>query len=170
MTTSRKTSDSSERSDLSSTISNPNSNTSTPATSGLPSKAECDLHEAQETDDYDGYPDEPVKGWPQVAKLMAETPDFACFPRFPDLNIKSLLYYQVELTCLRKELHQIEWDDRRNGEGDVREYATRADYLIDPFDLDDESNKKQWKLIRRIRVLLKEYSKLHQPSIFSKSS
>lgn len=160
MTTSRKTSDSSDRSDLSSTISNPNSNTSIPVTSEFSSKAECDLHEAQETDNSDDYPDEPVKGWPQVAKLMAENPDFACFPRFPDLNIKSLLYYQVELTCLRKELHQTEWDDKRKGEGDVRKYARRADYLIDPFNLDDECSKKQWKLLQRIRVLLREYSKI----------
>jgi hypothetical protein len=76
---------------------------------------------------------------------MAKTPDFTALPRFRDLNVKSLLYYQVELTKLRKRLHRQEYRD-------ANKYAERADFLI------TDKNSKQYKLIKKIRKVLKEYS------------
>lgn len=55
----------------------------------------------------------PVAGWPRVSMFMAKKPHFASFARFSDLNVKSLLYYQAQLTSLRKQLHIQERDDQR---------------------------------------------------------
>lgn len=101
--------------------------------------------------------DNPVQGWPQVAMLMAKTPDFASFSRFRDLNIKSLLYYQAELTRLRKKLHEEELEDARRGDAEASKYARRADMLINS----EEPNDSQWELVKQIRVVLKEYSELN---------
>ena len=55
----------------------------------------------------------PVAGWPMVSSFMAKRPDLASSSRFSDLNVKSLLYYQAQLTSLRKQLHIQEHDDKR---------------------------------------------------------
>lgn len=88
---------------------------------------------------------------------MAKTPDFAAFPRFRDLNVKSLLYYQVELTKLRRKLHDQEYED--NGKPsddelfpDAADFAERADFLV------ENQNSPQFMIIKEIRRLLKEYS------------
>ena len=86
---------------------------------------------------------------------MAKTPDFASFSRFRDLNIKSLLYYQAELTELRKKLHKEEWADYRRGDEDTKWFFKRADLLIDS---EDEPNHPQWETMKQIRVVLKDYS------------
>ncbi|KAL5397896.1 hypothetical protein PMIN02_001913 [Paraphaeosphaeria minitans] len=96
-------------------------------------------------------PKGPVEGWPQLAQLMADIPEVAAFPRFRDLNTKSLLYYQVELNSLRKKLHTLEHvdkiDPRRNY------YSLYADVLIN-----EENVSEQLKIIHRVRKVLKEYN------------
>ena len=145
---------SSHRSDLSATIFDPNSTRTTPLNSCFPTSAPLD-HPNLADGDVENDLDRPVPGWPRVAMLMAKTPDFASFSRFRDLNIKSLLYYQAELTKLRAKLHEEEWQDYRRGDEDAREFASRADYLIMS---EDEVNHRQWDIMKQIRVLLKEYS------------
>jgi hypothetical protein len=54
----------------------------------------------------------PLHGWPELAQLMAQNADLQAFT---DLNVKSLLYYQVELTDLREELRKLEWTDHLEG-------------------------------------------------------
>jgi hypothetical protein len=83
---------------------------------------------------------------------MAKTPDFAAFPRFRDLNIKSLLYYQVELTKLRDKLRVQEYEDSGKS-GDAGHFAERADYLVDK----DNQGSAQFTIIKDIRIVLKEY-------------
>jgi hypothetical protein len=151
-------SNSTHGSDLSATVLNPNSSGNTPIHDQFPADSTNNTDNspyAQDAENVEDDLDVPVPGWPNVAMLMAKTPDFASFSRFRDLNIKSLLYYQAELTKLRKKLHEQEWEDYRRGDNKARNYAERADYLIN-------SKKKncheQWKLIKEIRVILKEYS------------
>lgn len=105
--------------------------------------------------DYEGdLPEDPVLGWPRLALLMAKTPDFAAFSRFRELNIKSLLYYQVQLKMLRNDLHKQEYvDNGSRKESGPEKYAERADFLI------MDENSEQFKLIKKIRRVLKEYSK-----------
>ena len=58
----------------------------------------------------------PLHSWPELAKLIEDNRAFEAFPAFRDLNIKSLLCYQCELTELRERLHALEWDDHLAGE------------------------------------------------------
>lgn len=107
------------------------------------------------------YPDKPLPGWPEVAILIADTPDFQAFPSFRDLNIKSLLYYQAELTYLRESLHRAEYDDFRLKDRHLPgadKFEENLDDLIRSQDYEDNCSRKQWDLIVRIRQVLKEYS------------
>ncbi|KAF1972000.1 hypothetical protein BU23DRAFT_364109, partial [Bimuria novae-zelandiae CBS 107.79] len=90
-----------------------------------------------------------VQGWPQLAQLMAKTPDFAAFPRFRDLNVKSLLYYQCELNSLRRRLHELEYADKFDG----KSYAEYADDLVN-----DGLKSEQYQTMKEIRRALKEYN------------
>jgi len=47
-------------------------------------------------------------GWPRLAEIMADVPEFAAFPRFRDLNIKNLLYYKVQLDVVREKIMNAE--------------------------------------------------------------
>ncbi|ESZ93177.1 hypothetical protein SBOR_6456 [Sclerotinia borealis F-4128] len=108
-------------------------------------------------------PEKPLPGWPLVSKLIAKYPDLEAFKAFRDLNIKSLLYYQAELENLRMKLHQAEYTEYRQGE---QEGITRAsmmaknlDYYLLHARLDDTKCKsKQVKIMREIRVVLKNYN------------
>jgi hypothetical protein len=160
---------SSHRSESSLTAYN-HSNQTTPKIGGLPktarrasnssrssrSSSENDDESDDESEDEYGvkrYPEDPVEGWPGVASLMAKTPDFAAFSRFRDLNIKSLLYYQAQLTNLKRNLHKQEYKDNRSQVSPNKDFASRADFLM------TTKGAKQLKLITEIRLLLKEYSK-----------
>jgi hypothetical protein len=112
--------------------------------------------------------DQPLHGWPELAKAIETYADFEAFPAFRDLNIKSLLYYQCELTALRKELHELEWDDHRNPQlEDAETFNSRADFLVysqsqgdadDEHDEHEEAAQKQMDLINKIRIVLEKYS------------
>ena len=130
-------------------------------TSAQPSPSEEDFPVRQPEDDilkdadfYD-VPTEPVPGWPQVAVLMSRTPEFACFSRFGDFQIKSLLYYQSEIEMLKAELQEEEWEDYRRGDADSKLYCKRADYLVKSR---DGVNKRQWEKVVELRKVIKEYS------------
>ncbi|TGO18461.1 hypothetical protein BPAE_0382g00060 [Botrytis paeoniae] len=107
--------------------------------------------------------DKPLPGWPLVSKLIAQYPDLEAFKAFRDLNIKSLLYYQAELENLRKKLHQAEYDEHRQGEQeDIKRASMMAmnlDYYLFHARMDDSKCKsKQVKIMKQIRVVLKEYN------------
>lgn len=104
--------------------------------------------------------DSPVPGWPEVAALMANTPCLASFSRFRRLNIKSLLYYQAELTALEKKLHKREWQDFRRGIGNAKTYSKCANRLVKSGNPKSKNCKEQWKLVKETRVVLREYSEL----------
>lgn len=106
----------------------------------------------------------PLPGWPLVSKLIAQYPDLEAFKAFRDLNIKSLLYYQAELENLRKKLHQAEYNEHRQGEQEgitkASMMAMNLDYYLIHARMDDSKCKsKQVKIMKQIRVVLKEYSK-----------
>jgi hypothetical protein len=102
------------------------------------------------------WDDSPVPGWPQLAVLMAKTPDFAAFSRFRDLNIKSLLYYQVQLILLRKELQNKESTDAASDpDEDPALFAQRVDFLVEA----SGEERKQFEIVEKMRKVLKEYSK-----------
>jgi hypothetical protein len=108
-----------------------------------------------------------VPGWPTLARLLATVPDFEGFQAFSDLNIKSLLCYQAELVKLRKQLHEVEWDDFRSVRGEVDDvdsdramYAENLGNLLSSRDKQDPIVRRQWILLTEIRGVLREYSML----------
>lgn len=104
----------------------------------------------------------PLHGWPELAKTIEKYPDFEAFPRFRDLNIKSLLYYQCQLSQLREELHEIEWmDHRENPYPCAHNYNSRADSLISSAGYKDEKMsvaREQIEKVEEIRVVLEKYN------------
>jgi hypothetical protein len=101
------------------------------------------------------WDDNTVPGWPQLSVLMAKTPDFAAFPRFRDLNIKSLLYYQVQLEQWRKKLHEQEIKDAASDTDDgpgPELYKERA------VDMISDEDSEQFKIVEKMREVLKKYS------------
>ena len=104
-------------------------------------------------------PEDSMEGWPQLAQLMAQTPDFAAFPRFRDLQVKSLLYYQCELSTLRKKLHELEFTDKAKRN---KPYNENVDRMIR-----DRQTSDQFKTIEQIRIVLKKYSMLWRDGIGS---
>jgi len=95
-------------------------------------------------------------GWPGLAQEMTKRPQFEAFPRFRELNIKNLLYYQIEITKWQNELKIMEVEDY-NGLRPGRDYATSADKMLFPRD-NTRPEPRQRRVIYEIRRLLKEYS------------
>lgn len=110
----------------------------------------------------------PVPGWPSLARVIADHPEFEAFPSFSDLAIKSLLYYHVELISLRKDLHKAEWADYRDLEGgDLTRYAENLSLLIAAREKAIQDNTQlpqQWILMQKIRTTLDQYSQSSQTS------
>ncbi|PVH69929.1 hypothetical protein DL98DRAFT_369384, partial [Cadophora sp. DSE1049] len=109
----------------------------------------------------------PVPGWPTLARVMAETPDFEAFASFKDLGVKSLLLYQAELIFLRKALHKQEWQDQRQSGLKINSaFANNLQKLIEARDKSiaeakpgqPEELPKQWVLIEKIRSTLDKYN------------
>ncbi|KAK3991544.1 putative isoleucyl-tRNA synthetase [Cladorrhinum sp. PSN332] len=96
-----------------------------------------------------------VEGWPLLAKLMAEESDFEAFPRYPELNIKNLLYYQVELAAIKADLERHEKADRdlqpQMAEEDEHEFHMLPDKMI-------ETETDQWDHVLRLRKCLNDYN------------
>ena len=163
MTISRSSVKSSRSSGESNTICNPNSAITTPNSLEFPNQEPCVntnsiQNDGVEENDPEDDLEQPVPGWPKVALLMAQTPDFASFSRFRDLNVKSLLYYQAELTSIRKSLHKQEWKDYRlGGEDKKHHYSRRADFLANSKESGGKPSE-QWAKVLKMRTLLKEYS------------
>jgi hypothetical protein len=132
-------------------------NSSTPSTSPCMISHACSHFD--EDDDGDASLDlkQPCHGWPKLVDVMVEHPGFESFQAFRDLNLKSLLYYQAELVQLREELHEIEWQDHRKG-GEQKDFCSDIQTLL-LTRKDGEAAQKQLKKIKRIREVLKEYSK-----------
>jgi len=100
-----------------------------------------------------------VRGWPLLARLMSEMPSLETYSRFRELNVKNLLYYQVELARLERELVNFERKDAIQL-GTPGKYAERADLMIIGFhDGPDSEVNEQWKVVLKIRELLSQYSK-----------
>jgi hypothetical protein len=85
-------------------------------------------------------------GWPLLAEVMSEVPEYAAFRRFRDLNAKNLLYYQVQLANLREEI--LKEEDQVPLHDDLQRYGVLA----------EKANTRYHKLMLELRQLLREYS------------
>ncbi|KAK4173748.1 putative isoleucyl-tRNA synthetase [Triangularia setosa] len=99
-----------------------------------------------------------VEGWPLVVKLMTAKPDFEAFSRFSDLNVKNLLYYQVELSVISNRLVEFERQDCDtkdgldvNGESDFYQNAEKIFW-------EKGAETEQYLEIQRMRRCLRDYN------------
>ncbi|KAH6615385.1 heterokaryon incompatibility protein-domain-containing protein [Boeremia exigua] len=83
-------------------------------------------------------------GWPRLAEVMSKVPEFAAFPRFRELNMKNLLYYQVELELLHHQIEMQELDESLNIE--------RYDTIV------KKGNSAYHDSLIKLRGLLREYN------------
>lgn len=137
----------------------PSSVSGTTQVSTSPTTSDCLRCKSLDSDPKKDF-NRPLHGWPELAKTIKQYPDFESFPTFRDLNIKSLLYYQCQLSKMRAELHELEWDDHRDSQcSEVRDFNSRADFLITSATYPEEDvAREQIDLIERIRVVLEKYS------------
>jgi hypothetical protein len=84
---------------------------------------------------------------------MANKADFEAFPRFEELNVKNLLYYQVELASIKIRLERREKSDRNVSSeiSDAADFHKYAHKLID-------SESDQWDEVVKLRTALDGYS------------
>ncbi|XTI93541.1 hypothetical protein V2W45_1348020 [Cenococcum geophilum] len=135
------------------TACNPNSAQTSPKISGHGEQRASSITSASSSsndstsDNEDGgslVEKEPVQGWPKLARIMADVPEFAAFSRFKDLNTKNLLYYQAQLKAIRHQiLEQEQLEIAKSG---------RADRLM------NDEDSKLFNLIMKMRGLLREYN------------
>jgi hypothetical protein len=131
---------------------------SAPSTAGQNPPDEYTHGEFENQPDVEDDPNRPLQGYPELAKLIANYPDFEAFQSFKDLSIKSLLYYQAELDKLREDLHRLEWRDFQNEPfPDAKLCCVRASTILLGKDSDNVKARKQYNLMKRIREVLKEY-------------
>jgi hypothetical protein len=102
-----------------------------------------------------------IPGYPRLAHEMGSMPEIAIFRRFSDLNCQSLLYYQAELTMLEEQLRKMEKQTSETSKS-AANGATKTiqeNYATDWCCLgEDDPENPQWKLVLRLRDVLKEYS------------
>jgi hypothetical protein len=97
---------------------------------------------------------------------MAETPDYESFRRFRELNVKNLLYLQVEIAGLEEALNQIEIEDKASRKCPRMNYAQLADVMLESKEKQEGSvDRRQCDIVLKIRDLLEKYSKLTDQSL-----
>lgn len=75
---------------------------------------------------------------------MSETPEFAAFSKFSELNTKNLLYYQVQLKNLEQQIFKAEEEETV----DTDRYPQLA----------EDAGGSYHELLMQLRKLLHEYS------------
>jgi hypothetical protein len=98
------------------------------------------------------------EGWPLLARLMEKNPDFEAFARFRELNVKNLLYYQVELEFLSNMLRRQELRDDRTVEAySDGKFSKFPLNMMQQYE-DEDGDCMQWEYVLRIRRCLREYN------------
>jgi len=88
---------------------------------------------------------------------MEKNPEFEAFARFRELNVKNLLYYQVELDYVSDLLRREELRDRKLAHMDSkREFSKCPIKMIKKYE--EEGSCKQWEYVLRMRRCLHEYN------------
>ena len=91
-------------------------------------------------------------GWPRLAEIMADIPEFAAFPRYRDLNLINLLYYKAQIDNLKMKLLRQEEEQKLNLE--------RFDHIANENNPTEHISVKTYRqMLTDLRVLLSGYSK-----------
>ncbi|GAB1315611.1 hypothetical protein MFIFM68171_05821 [Madurella fahalii] len=103
-------------------------------------------------------PTELDEGWPLLARLMEKQPEFEAFARFRLLNIKNLLYYQVELDYLKDKLEEEEIRDRKISMADPEHNFFEEPNKMIRHWAKTKGKCEQWKLVLKLRDCLHGYN------------
>ena len=102
------------------------------------------------------------EGYHKLADMMADYPAAAIFRGFGSLNALNLLYYQAELSLLEHQLKLAAEKDRQSSDQFRKVYFQSHQWLsqgrAEGSNMSPEENQ-QWKLVLKIRQVLKEYSR-----------
>ncbi|KAH8422312.1 uncharacterized protein LDX57_000070 [Aspergillus melleus] len=98
-----------------------------------------------------------MKGYSDVATLMAKDPGLSIYRRFAHLNAENLLYLQAELVYLEKDLNEIIKRDEESGAPQRENFPISLWHLKNSSDSEDDG--LQWQKVLEIRELLDKYNK-----------
>ena len=91
-------------------------------------------------------------GWPRLAEIMADVPEFAAFPRYRDLNLRNLLFYKAQIDNLKLKIIRQEEEQTLNLE--------RFDIIANENNPKEHISVKAYRrMLTDLRVLLSGYSK-----------
>lgn len=96
-------------------------------------------------------------GYPNLAKLMGDSPETAIFRRFRQLNMLHLLRLQADLHSMEDELHEVMQEDRQSGDPDRRDYS-RNFFLLKRC-AEQGKDSERYELLQQIGDKLNEYSR-----------
>lgn len=107
-------------------------------------------------------PIEYLNGFPTFAAYIASDPELAIYRKFDFLSARNLLYLQSELIALEAELKEYDAHDfiqegKENMDVKLSSQCWEV-FAIKARDCESEEAKRM-KVIRNIRVLMKEYRK-----------
>lgn len=97
-------------------------------------------------------------GYHDIAGLMTRFPITAVFKRFGFLNYLNILYFQAELAILEKVIKETAQKDRDSSDRECQQYFQSFRHLPEGRTETAEKNDTQWRLILRMREVLKDYS------------
>jgi hypothetical protein len=93
-----------------------------------------------------------MEGYTKIANFMGRYPESAQVLRFSDINLQSILYLQAEIYGLREDLRKLESQCNQSTSEDQKNFA------LDWYTLANAQDTTQWKLVLKLRPLLKQYS------------
>lgn len=97
-------------------------------------------------------------GYHDIAGMMTRFPITAVFKRFGFLNYLNILYFQAELAILEECIKEAAQKDRDSPDRERQKYFQSFRRLHEGRTENGEKDKTQWRLILRMRAVLKEYS------------
>lgn len=97
-------------------------------------------------------------GYHEIAGMMTKFPITAVFKRFGFLNYLNILYFQAELAILEECIKEVAQNDRDSCDREHEQYFQSFRHLFEGRSAAGGKNETQWRLILRMRAVLKEYS------------
>ncbi|MCJ1253008.1 hypothetical protein MMC24_000815 [Lignoscripta atroalba] len=98
----------------------------------------------------------PVHGYPSFAQFVGKETGYAIFRRFASLNAKNLLYLQVELVQLERQLHRLEVQNSRYNESEALQCRVSDLMSAAP----GTNAHMQWQKVQEIGEKLERYNHL----------
>lgn len=102
----------------------------------------------------------PPEGFASVARWISFDPDNETFiyRKFSELAARNLLYLQCELLVLEKQLNDLDQNDTKSDDMDLKDAARTWETFAQQYEDGIKEAKDRMDIILRLRAKLKEYS------------